>query len=452
MRGCRPNPAQDPELDRIQTGQKRKNEPFSILLLLTGMKTIKSFCFSCLVLTGAATVVSGQPFHTDINPALTYYQAFNAAPDYSQEDRDYLFTNEWRNQKLPDRFGKLVAGYDNEFRLIRQGAQSTAPCDWGIDFGAGPETLLGHLFRVKTAAQTARLRVMWDLQQNQQTNASEDLLAALALGRNGSTDGSLISVLVQFAVERIVCMTVAENFNHFSPEALSQISDGIGGPPAQGTVADSIQAEKYFKLWFVNRVVDLQTEYPGNDAKVMEGFRQRCAAMFSSSDGQETNNPWPQIAAASGGTSDGIMKLLRDMDPLYDRMVDIENLPRPQYEEQIKEFISDVKNSTNPFVHELFPALEKCRPKEFAVLADLAMVQAAVQYKQQGQAGLNSVTNPLGQAPFGFQRFTYDGVDRGFELDADYAGTGYPEVFIFVETDGPPFAVFGKNAGKAPTP
>jgi hypothetical protein len=92
----------------------------------------------------------------------------------------------------------------------------------------------------------------------------------------------------------------------------------------------------------------------------------------------------------------------------------------------------------------------KCRPKEFAASADLAMVQAAIQYKLHGEAGLQSVANPLGHGPFGFQRFLFDGVDRGFELGADYAGVGYPEVFIFVETDGPPFLVFGKRAGQAP--
>jgi hypothetical protein len=424
-----------------------------MLPLLTGMKAIKSFCLSWLAFTFTAGVVRGQPFRTDINPALTYYQAFNAAPDYSTNDRDYLFTNEWRNQTLPDRFGKLLAGYDNEFRLMRQAAQSTAACDWGIDFGPGPATLLTHLFRVKAAAQTARLRVMWDLQQNQQSNACDDLLAALALGRHASTDGALISALVQFAVERIVCMTVAENFNHFSPEALSRISDGLGGPPAQGTIAQSIEAEKSFKYWYINRMADLRTEYPGNDAKVMEGFHKLYDSVFSSSDGQqETNSTWSQILAASGGTSDGVLKLWRELDPLYERLANIETLPRAQYEEQMKQFSVDVKNSANPFMHELFPALEKCRPKEFAASEDMAMVQAAVQYKLRGQAGLNSVTNPLGQGPFRFQRFTFEGVDRGFELNADYAGTGYPEVFIFIETDGPPFLVFGKNAGKAPTP
>jgi hypothetical protein len=437
--------------NEIAEHPNRKNEPFWVLPLLTCMKMTQSFCLPWLVLTCAATVLVAQPFRTDINPALTYYQAFNVAPDLSQKDRDYLFTNEWRGQKLPDRFGELLAGYDNEFRLLRQAAQSTVACDWGIDFSPGPETLLGHLFRAKNAAQAARLRVMWDLQQNDQTKACTDLLAALALGRNASADGSLISALVQFAVERIVCSTVAENFNHFSPETLTQIADKLNGPPRRGTVADCVPTEKSFEDWFINRVVELQAENPGNDAKVMDGFHQRWDSATSSPEGQTTNT-WPQLVTASEGTSDGVIKLLRDMEPLYARLADIESLPLAQYEEGMKEFSAEVTNSPNPFVREFFPAWQKARPKEFAASADLAMVQAAVQYKLHGQDGLNTVTNPLGPRPFNLQRFIFDGVDRGFELNANYAGVGYPEVFIFVETDGPPFLVFGKNAGKTPEP
>jgi hypothetical protein len=418
------------------------------------MKITQSFCLSWLVLTCATTAVHGQPYRTDINPALTYYQAFNAAPDISAEDRDYLFTNEWPNQKLPERFGKLVSGYDNEFRLLRQAALSTVPCDWGIDFNAGPETLLGHLAPAKKAVQAARLRVMWDLQQNDQTNACADLLAALALGRNVSADGSLISVLVQFAVERIVCITVGENFNHFSPESLAQIAARLDGPPPRGTVASAGSTENYFRFWFTNRIAELQVANPGSDdAKVMEGFHRLWDSATGGADSpQETKTSWTQIIAASGGTSDGVIKLFSEMDPWYSRLVNLESLPRPQYEEEIKGFMADVTNSPNPFVREFFSAWQKCRPKEFGATADLAMVQAAIQYKLRGRAGLNSVTNPLAEGPFGFQRFMFDGVDRGFELNADYSGNGYPEVFIFVETDGPPFAVFGKNAGKTPKP
>jgi hypothetical protein len=156
---------------------------------------------------------------------------------------------------------------------------------------------------------------------------------------------------------------------------------------------------------------------------------------------------------AAGGTSDGIIKLFRDMDPVYAKLARIEALPFAQYAAQMAQFEEEVKNSPNPLVHEYIPAIVKCRPREFAALADIAMVQAAVQYKLHGEAGLNSVTNPCGQGPFAMRRFVFDGVDRGFELDADYSGMSYPkEVFIFVEKDGPPFLVFGKRAGEAPQP
>ena len=117
------------------------------------MKLLKPSFLSLFVFTAAAGAVSAQPFATNINPALTYYQAFNIAPDYPPTDRDYLFTNEWRGQRLPDRFGDLMAGYDNEFRLISKAAHSTVPCDWGIDWSAGPGTLLPHLARIKAVAQ-----------------------------------------------------------------------------------------------------------------------------------------------------------------------------------------------------------------------------------------------------------------------------------------------------------
>ncbi len=415
---------------------------------------MNSFCLSLIVFTCAMGAARGQQPATNINPALTYYQAFNVAPDFSFNHRDNLFTNEWRGQKLPDRVGELVADYDTEFRLLRQAAHSTAPCDWGIDWSAGPGALLPQLAPIKKAAIAARLRVMWDLQNGRQADARDDLLAALALGRNGASDGCLIGALVEMAVESIVCWTVAENYYQFSPETLQQLADGFNASPARGTVAACIPMEKYaFVDWMISRTQKLRTENPGNDASVMEGLRQNLDFETAGNDGpKDTNSLWPQVVAASGGTSDGVLKLLREMEPVYARITDIEALPRAQYEEQMPQFRAEIKKSPNPLIHAFIPALEKCRPKEFSALAKLAMVQAAVQYKLHGESGLRSVNNPLGKGPFGFRRFVFDGVDRGFELDANYTGVGYAEVLIFVETDGPPFVVFGKNAGKASPP
>ena len=80
------------------------------------------------------------------------------------------------------------------------------------------------------------------------------------------------------------------------------------------------------------------------------------------------------------------------------------------------------------------------------------MVRAAVEYKLHGEAGLNSVQDPFGNGPFAFQRFVFEGVDRGFELKSAYAGNPYPCALIFVEKEGTPFRTDGPYIGQAVQP
>ena len=418
------------------------------------MKTMKSTGWWLLIVIVGSVGASGGQFRTDINPAMQYYQAFQVAPNLPQAERDYLFTNDWRGQKLPGRFGELLSGYDSQFKLVRQAAQATVPCDWGIDMSPGPATLLPHLARNKAIAQVARYRAMWDLQNGRPEDARDDLLAAFALGRNSSRDGTLISALVQIAIENIVCSTVAENCYRLSPETLKQIVDGFAAAPPRGTMAACIQTEKaFFRDWFMGKILELQKENPGNDAKVMAGIHDLLSSLEGAGDeqpNQASPNRWEQVAEAAGGTSDGVLKLLREMEPLYQRLAVIMALPQPDYEAPAKEFSAEIANSTSPFVSLAFPDFEKARQKEFSILAELAMVRAAVEYKVNGEPGLQSVSDPCGTGPFSFQRFLFEGVDRGFELKSAYAGRGFREVLIFVEKDGPPFLVNGKNAGQAP--
>jgi hypothetical protein len=433
--------------------KQRKNELFGAFPLLTGMKIIRTVCLSLLIVTGAGTGFAGEAFRTDINPALLYYQAFILAPDFSPADRDYVFANDWRGQKLPERFGELVTQYDNEFKLVRQAAQATVPCDWGLDMSPGPATLLPALARNKAVMQAARLRAMWDLQQGNPAKARDDLLAALALARNSSHDGTLIAVLVQIAIENILCSTLAENFHQFSAETLKQLADGFDAAPARGTVAACIPTEKaFFRDWLVTKIQKLQKENEGNDARAMTAIHE----LIASTEGQEesqTNQSqpslWEKVAKAAGGTSEGVLKLLRDEDPVYERLAMILALPQPEYEDQMKEFSAGIQNSSNPFIAQSFSAWGKCRSKEFAILVELAMVRAAMEYKLHGEQGLKSVTDPGGSGPFAFQRFVFEDVDRGFELKSLFDGRGFPEVLIFVEKDGPPFQVNWKNAGEA---
>ncbi len=97
-------------------------------------------------------------FRTDINPALRYYQAYLSAPKLPPADEEYLFNSGWRSRPLEKRVGELLARYDNEFEFVRQAAQATVPCDWGVDLTQGPYASLPGLAPAKGVAQTTRLR------------------------------------------------------------------------------------------------------------------------------------------------------------------------------------------------------------------------------------------------------------------------------------------------------
>jgi hypothetical protein len=411
------------------------------------MKYIKAIGGVAAVLAGTMLGARGQDFRMDINPALTYYRSFLLAPDpITDADRNYLDSNKGRSQAIPARFDAILAGYDRQFRLARQAANATVPCDWGIDWSPGPETLLPQLARVKMIAVMARYRARWELQQNRPDDARDDLLAAFVAGRNGSQDGSLIAVLVQLAVENLVSSAVAENFYQFPPETLEQLVAGMDAASAGGTASASIALERTFsQSWLPNRIQELQKQYPGDDAKVMATLGK----IFEPGDGG--TNPWPRIAAVAGN-SDGLLRLASDMQPLYAQLVEILALPHGPFEDRVKQFDAQIQNSPNPLVTELIPAVEKSRAREFGGMETLAMVHAAVAYKLRGDEGFDNVMDPCGKGPFQMQRFVFQGVDRGFELKGAYSGRGFPEVMIFVEKEGSAFNVYGKNVGQPVTP
>lgn len=410
---------------------------------------MKSIWLGLLIMAGAGVAARGEVYRTDINPALRYYQAFNAAQNVPRENHDELNTNEWRGRKLTAKFGELVSGYNSAFKLLRKAARTEVPCDWGLDLNEGPELLLPHLAQAKGISQMARLRCMWDLQNGRQAEACEDLLATLGLARNLPGDGTLISVLVQIAMENILISTVAENFHQFTPESLKQLEEGFASAPARGTVAEAIaKGESSLPIWLTRKVQEAQKNHPGNDAAAMAEIRATFqGAVGPGEDGKPTDITERVMKAA--GTSDGLLKLIAAMLPMYERAVTILSLPRADYEAQIGPFMAEVQSSPNPLIAEFFPALTKVQPKEFATLTKLAMLRAAVEYKLHGEAGFNSVKDPTGDGPFTMQRFVFEGVDRGFEIKSPYAGVGYPEVMIFVEKEGVPFLVWGKHAGEA---
>ncbi len=434
----------------------QKNEPFDTLAVLTcgqsfvnrSHEIMKSLCIACLTTASVIFSASGEQFRTDINPALLYYQAFLLAPDLEPADRDFLWAHGTPGEILPEKFGELMAKYDGQFTLVRSAARSTAPCDWGIDRSAGPSTFLPHLARAKAVVQTARFRAIWAFQQGRTTDACDDLVAAFVLGKNISRDGTTISVLVQLAIEALVCSAVAENFWQFTPDTLQRLADGFEAAPARGTVAASIVSEKsLLRDWTVRKIQDLQRQNPGDDARVMEGIHEFMTPKDPHVALAETDF-WGHLTIAAGGTSDGMLKLLEDRERVYQKFSTLLTLPYAEYENQLKTFSAEFQDSSNPFVSASVPSLLRARSREFRILATMSMVRAAIGYKLHGETALLKWKDPCGNGPFSLRRFVFEGMDRGFVLRSAYYVDGDDSgALIFVEKAGPPFRVSGRQIG-----
>ena len=409
------------------------------------MRILRSIGLLVTVVWAASS--APQEFRTDINPALRYYQAFLEKPNLPQSDHDYLFVREWRGQHLEQRFGDLVGKYDYQFRFLREAAGAKVPCDWGVDLTNGPDALLPALAQAKAAAQAARLRAMWHLQNGRQAEARDDLLATFTLGRNVSRDGVLVSALVQMAMENIVQSIVAETFSQWQPETLRQLVDGFDAAPARGTIAQCIPSEEHaFHDWLARKVHQLQLENAGNEAKTRERLGEVLAQVAGEAEADRDFTD--RLIKAGGGSSEGVLKLIRELKPLYAQVTVLMALPHGPFEKQMGRFMAMVAEHRNPLVPKFFTVFDKCRTKEFGVMVNFAMIRAAVEYKLRGEAGLKSVPDPLGNGPFAVRRFIFEGEDRGFELRSPYNGRGFDEVMIFLEKSGLPIHLMGKNAGK----
>jgi hypothetical protein len=403
-----------------------------------------------LVLFLAATsgVRAADQFRTDINPALLYHQGLLMVPQFAEEDRKYVFETEWRTRPLDQRCTDLVTAYRNTFKMLHRAAAQEVPCDWGIDVSDGPETLLPALARFKSIAQVAGLRARVHLAEGKQEAARDELLAVLVMAHNVSKDGTLISVLVQVAIENIVMSIIAENFYQFTPESLELFARGLDSGPPHGSVQQSMAVEKSsFYGWLLQRITSIAADAAGNEQQMQNKVRELWKNHFSESDDQ-ANKVVDEWIRAADGSAAGLIGYVRQLEPLYDEITEILGLPWSEYQSRHAAFEKKVREQPNVLAREFFSALGKARQREFTTEAKLAMLQAAIAYKLGGDPAFHSIADPFGDGPFTFRRFVVDGVDRGFELESKLNCRGFVEKLILIEKAGPAMRVDGKSAGE----
>lgn len=415
------------------------------------MKLAALGAFSTLL--NLTSVQSAEPaFRTDINPALLYFQAFNAN-HLTEADANYLFDSQAPSpgEPMEERRLNLLKQYDSAFKLLRRARFAKVPCDWGYDLSDGPEAILPGLAPAKRLAQAARFRAAVALEEDRFADCREDFAAALTLARNVSADHILISCLVQIAAENILTSAVMENYYRFSPDQLDELVRAIDSAPRRGTIAETIggtERDAFFG-YVQKKVTNLIQEANGNQDLFWSRFETFWNPLATDHESKAGADPSAAVLkVAAGGTTAGLLELVNEMPSLYQETARVLALPYRQYKEQAPGLFAAISNSPNPIVRQFFTVFKNVRAKEFSVVVRQEMVRAAAAYKRSSKAGLDQVQDPLVGGPFEFSRFVLGGVDRGFRLRSKEQFRDFDEVMIFLEKPGKPFRLDGKNAGQ----
>lgn len=384
-----------------------------------------------------------EPHRTDINPALLYWQSIVLTPVLSAEDRTYLSTNEIDGGPLTERLKNLTTSYNTAFRVIQQAALQTVPCDWGYDLTYGPTLLLPGLGKAKHFAQVEKFRFRAHLENHSASDAVQEWLAVRAFSHRLATDGTLISRLVQIAMDSIQLTTLAENWFRLDEASLRALQRGIENSPRGGTIAESFAFERtMMRDWFLQQIelIFKSTEDPGQRQKLI---LQRLQELSSDED---RGMPEKFFAAAHGKT-ENILPLLRQLDPLYDEAIQLLAMPYDEFARHIPGFEATLQTNANPFVKLVFPQVQRARAKEFTGQTLEAILKAALARRLDGAAAFKAIVSPLTGKPFEVKPVESVGKSRGFLIRSGDPEKDPNRAQIFLESDGPPMRLRGPRVG-----
>jgi hypothetical protein len=363
---------------------------------------------------GAFTAGAALAPRTDINPALLYWQAFSIYPVLTNAEAKLLIEP---NAGSSEERARLAARFDNSFKLIGRAAQSTAPCDWGVDLADGPEAFVPNVAKIRTGANAALLRAQVALAEGRDEDAVRNLLSIVAMARHTAVQGTLVQAMIQVAIEDMAYKFAAANIGKFDAAALSTLERQLASAPGRKSVADAMQFEKQcFFEWFVKQIEEIRAAHPGNEAAAVKTLWSR---LFS-------DKSFPDLWAQAGQSGAGLIAYCAKTEILYDELLRFASASPAELKPAGNEMRERLDASGNILAQTITPNIVRARTREMETVARLEMVRAAIAFKLRGEVGFRSVRDPFGNGPFAMTP-----QPEGFELRSQLADYGFKGTLAF---------------------
>jgi hypothetical protein len=301
--------------------------------------------------------------------------------------------------------------------LFRQGAQSPE-CDWGFDFRSGNlSTPIPHLPIVPDLVRCALFRARYNWAVGMKDEAVHDLQALKQFARHvgADGDGGLISLVVQFNIERVVVYTICRWLE--DPESarmLKRVAQEPDRPP--------VNLAKKALLLETETILPLAKQLIDTSQLTAEQRRQRYERYLftdAMTIGQLVQRySEKRLLAQIEQSHDHYYQVGRLLDLLVDEF-------QPEFDKYVSE-VAETGNYFSGLGLVRCPGIERVYYDIREMRVRWRILQAAIDIYQSGLEVLQRHKDPFGDGPFEYSSST-----DGFALSSRLIVNGAPVTMRF---------------------
>jgi hypothetical protein len=330
------------------------------------------------------------------NAALKYWTAFAFLP--SEKNQEELLEH-W--DKIP--FDAAALGLIEKSRASRAYLHRAAMlqrCDWSLNLEDGIRLELPYLGKLRTLSKLTALHARHEFEQGHWQAGAEAVSDLLKMAGHLEMDQMIIPQVVGYAIERTAIAAAAPYLPELKavfPEAIAPVLDAV---PAGPTLAQLVLREKQIAgQWLIKELRQVEQHRQGAWAEVWkEVFTPREAVQ----DDRDLVN--------AAKTFEEAIKLLETLLPFYDELAKLAALPGKEFDAQYPEFVMKAK-AASPLADFVLPNIGKFVNAQRRAQTQRALFKAALAVVAGGPDKLKDIPDPFGDGPF-----TYQALDKGFEL------------------------------------
>ncbi len=322
------------------------------------------------------------------NAALAYWQAFILMPT-PDDNKDFDATAPIDAEVI-----KLVESGDVAVGQMQR-AVKMERCIWGADLDAGIAAQLPHLSQARKMARFVCLRARVRIRQDRGAEAIDEFTSVMGMARHAGSDGLLISLLVQYAIEGMAIELLAEHLPTLEDDLLDRLSERIEGLPEGKSMSYSMRMEKILLLeWFIDKF-----SKPGGKELILDTWQNQVAEVDEE-----------DLARYKAMSPQEIVDGLIELREVYDKLGEMMQQPPSEVDGAAEDLLKKGRFSdvANEFGSAILPAVGKMRRTEASFQTKQVMFKAAIAVVKKGQSELEreEFRDPYGEGPFKYSKTT----------------------------------------------